>query len=143
MNYTEYLNSENWKGKRALKLEQSPKCEGCLESDNLQVHHLNYGNWHDVRMSDLMTLCRSCHYILHALVTSSEIKDYMETKSSQERAEIARTELKKLLLGKIHPSPIVIGNVVDPITDWRRRKKKEKRQKKNAERIEEYIIIDG
>jgi hypothetical protein len=62
---TEYLKSEHWRSLRASKLRESPVCEKCGTNNHLDVHHVNYNNLYDVRLSDLKTLCRRCHHELH------------------------------------------------------------------------------
>ena len=56
-----YLLSEHWKGLRKAKLKLNPCCEICGRKTRLDVHHLRYKNIYDVLISDLQTLCRSCH----------------------------------------------------------------------------------
>lgn len=61
-----YLLSEHWKSLRKSKLSANPTCELCPSKDTPDVHHLRYKNLFDVEVSDLMTLCRSCHDQEHA-----------------------------------------------------------------------------
>ena len=62
MNYTEYLNSEEWKRKRELRIQTDGKvCSICGSSNVLQVHHMTYKNIPHENNSDLITLCRACH----------------------------------------------------------------------------------
>lgn len=60
-----YLNSNHWKSIRDEKLEQVYCCELCGSKLSLDVHHKNYRNLYDVRMSDLQVLCRLCHLQIH------------------------------------------------------------------------------
>ena len=69
--YKKYLDSEDWKKKRALK---NPKrCGICASTNNLNVHHLNYRNWTDVKPSDLRVLCNRCHALCHELMNGGQI----------------------------------------------------------------------
>jgi len=61
-----YLQSAHWKSLRSKKLAASPRCERCGNTHALDVHHVNYRNLFDVALSDLLTLCRSCHDAEHA-----------------------------------------------------------------------------
>lgn len=63
--YRLYLKSDDWKEKREQKLADFPYCEECGTKKRLQVHHLRYRKLYDVRQSDLMTLCRTCHKAVH------------------------------------------------------------------------------
>src|SRR5688572_13048807 len=65
--YRLYLQSRDWKRKRARKLRRTRKCAICGQTRNLDVHHLNYRNWYDVTMADLRVLCRRCHGLSHEL----------------------------------------------------------------------------
>ena len=67
--YKEYLKSLRWQGLRSkrLKLDEYT-CQDCskeLTTTNAHVHHLTYKRLGDERMSDLVTLCRSCHELRH------------------------------------------------------------------------------
>lgn len=63
--YQAYIGSDGWRTRRAVKLQQSPKCEACGSRENLHVHHRSYENFGTERMSDLRTLCESCHSWVH------------------------------------------------------------------------------
>ena len=69
--YYEYLNSPEWKKIAYKRMEiDNFICQGCGSKGNslnvLQVHHLSYQNiYHEDIYHDLVTVCRSCHCILH------------------------------------------------------------------------------
>jgi protein tyrosine phosphatase len=63
--YAEYLKSDHWKELRQKAIEKSDRCESCGIGENLEVHHLQYRNWTDCTVDDLMTLCHDCHDIFH------------------------------------------------------------------------------
>jgi len=50
-------------GKRA-RAHLKPFCEGCGTPDGLSIHHKNR-NWRDNALTNLATLCASCHTSLH------------------------------------------------------------------------------
>ena len=66
--YRQYLQSDDWKKKRAAKLKRRDRCAICGDTRRLDVHHLNYRNWIDVKLSDLRVLCRRCHDVAHDLI---------------------------------------------------------------------------
>lgn len=69
--YKAYLESEAWKVRAKQRLEiDNYTCQGCGSKGGalnpLQIHHLRYDNiYHEDIYRDLVTLCRSCHAILH------------------------------------------------------------------------------
>ena len=66
--YREYLDSEAWAAKRKERFEiDRYRCQKCLGSTVLQVHHRTYRNLGDEPMDDLVTLCQEDHYLLHDL----------------------------------------------------------------------------
>lgn len=68
----EYLNSDEWKNLRNTILSAQPACQCCgnLATD---VHHMVYRNIVDVKISDLLPVCRSCHNELHVAIKSEWI----------------------------------------------------------------------
>ena len=65
--HTVYLKSDHWKELKSRKLQESPKCEKCGNSNCLDAHHVNYKQLFDVLTSDLLTLCRKCHKETHRI----------------------------------------------------------------------------
>jgi hypothetical protein len=61
--YISYLESDIWAEKRNKALERDKyHCSICGNPNNLEVHHLRYPDVLGTELiSDLMTLCRSCH----------------------------------------------------------------------------------
>lgn len=67
--YLIYLSSEEWILKRDERLIiDNHKCIVCGIAHHLQVHHLNYDNIYNEKMSDLVTLCKMCHMEAHNLI---------------------------------------------------------------------------
>ena len=65
-NYKDYLESPQWQRKRSERLAIDRKqCVLCGELNNLHVHHVTYERLFHEKMSDLMTVCKSCHEVLH------------------------------------------------------------------------------
>lgn len=70
--YMTFLKTDYWKKVRNLVLERDKKmCQGCGLKVNLQVHHITYKNHGNEleNLSDLITLCKSCHKNEHKLKT--------------------------------------------------------------------------
>lgn len=62
-NYKDYIQSDEWKQKRKLRLQyDAHRCVNCGSRMGLEVHHINYDNFgnEDVK-NDLRTLCNNCH----------------------------------------------------------------------------------
>jgi hypothetical protein len=53
--------SNEWKWKRDKRLAIDGKCSICGRPFDLQVHHMTYSNCPNERITDLITVCRSCH----------------------------------------------------------------------------------
>ncbi len=70
LDYKAYLKGQHWRRLRRRVLRRDHrKCKGCgtastIISSGMQVHHIVY-NLHKERMSELLTLCPSCHSRLH------------------------------------------------------------------------------
>ena len=68
--YISYLGSTKWEHIRALVLERdSHTCQDCKEegtTSTLHCHHLTYDRLGDESLTDLVTLCKSCHNIRHS-----------------------------------------------------------------------------
>jgi len=62
--YREYLHSETWRRRRLVKLEAANhRCEYCGETGRLSVHHLTYERLGCEYSSDLIVLCKPCHWV--------------------------------------------------------------------------------
>lgn len=64
--YDAYLESDEWRRKRALVLKRSAGvCEGCGVRPAVQVHHLHYKRVFREMLFDLVAVCRQCHDAIH------------------------------------------------------------------------------
>lgn len=86
-----YLLSEHWKKLKKNKLKESPICEICGASKNLDVHHLRYKNLYDVELKDLQTLCRKHHTNEHKKL------DKLKNKKSKKKQK----DLKRRLIRRV------------------------------------------
>ena len=65
--YNSYLDSHEWKKVRKRVLERDKwLCQGCLEKQASQVHHLTYEHAGEELLFELISVCDSCHDRLHA-----------------------------------------------------------------------------
>jgi uncharacterized protein YlaI len=64
--YIAYLDSPKWQRKKANRkaLDQN-QCRLCFATTQLQVHHVTYDRLFNEPMSDLLTVCKSCHEVIH------------------------------------------------------------------------------
>jgi len=61
-----YLNSPEWKALRAKRLSlDNHRCTVCNASSKLECHHITYERLTMEKLSDVTTLCRSCHQKIH------------------------------------------------------------------------------
>tara|TARA_R110000868_G_C10960892_1_gene768479 strand:- start:3211 stop:3744 length:534 start_codon:yes stop_codon:yes gene_type:complete len=64
--YSEYLQTPEWKEKRQLVLKRANGlCEGCGKSIANEVHHLTYQRAGNEMLFDLVALCAGCHHSIH------------------------------------------------------------------------------
>lgn len=71
--YNAYLESREWKMRRALVLERcSGLCEGCRKQNADQVHHLTYAHMGNELLFELAAVCEECHRKLHPHMEEEE-----------------------------------------------------------------------
>ena len=67
--HTEYLWSPHWQHYSALERERAGHCcehPGCRNTQDLEVHHINYCHWYSERPGiDTIVLCRHHHQEEH------------------------------------------------------------------------------
>ncbi len=75
--YRKYLQSPEWKARKEPVLERDNyACTVCGSNLNLHVHHLHYDNIGEESLSDLATLCKSCHF-KHEFIEHPEFGKYI------------------------------------------------------------------
>lgn len=74
----EYLNSNEWKTLRSKILSTGCKCQCCNDQDAIDVHHMVYRNIVDVKVSDLVPVCRECHNLLHKAIRDGYISQRVQ-----------------------------------------------------------------
>lgn len=73
-NYTNYINSNQWRHKRQNFLEKKKVCSGCGATlKKLDVHHTTYERFGREFKRDLVAVCRGCHNEIHNLHKSQNI----------------------------------------------------------------------
>lgn len=79
----EYLKSEEWRNLRSIIMNSAPDCQ-CCEQKASDVHHLVYRNIVDIKISDLLPVCRVCHNLIHEAIKcqyiSQDVRDLPEIK---------------------------------------------------------------
>jgi len=66
MNYSEYMQTEQWRQRRSARLAfDNHCCVSCGRTNELEVHHTNYNRLGFEPMGDLITLCARCHNDAH------------------------------------------------------------------------------
>jgi 5-methylcytosine-specific restriction endonuclease McrA len=61
--HSEYLQTLQWKNIRQKVLKRDNfLCQGCLEAQATEVHHITYANWKNELMFELMSVCYNCHH---------------------------------------------------------------------------------
>lgn len=64
--YDAYINSPDWHEKREKVLRRDRYlCQGCLERQAINVHHLTYARLFNELLCDLVSLCIPCHQLCH------------------------------------------------------------------------------
>lgn len=64
--YDEYLESDEWAARRVIVLKRDRYlCQGCLECEATDIHHLTYERLFSELLCDLVGLCRDCHAKCH------------------------------------------------------------------------------
>ncbi len=63
--YDAYLQTPEWKDKRAAVLARSPICQGCGDQPSAQAHHLTYAHVGNEFLWELVGICLACHSQIH------------------------------------------------------------------------------
>lgn len=80
----EYLKSDEWKTLRSQVLDTKPLCQCCKKILATDVHHLVYRNIVDIKITDLLPVCRACHEYIHTAIDdeyiSQDVRDLEDIK---------------------------------------------------------------
>jgi|688.fasta_scaffold1037602_2 5-methylcytosine-specific restriction endonuclease McrA len=83
--YKSYLKSKEWFAIReSLFLARGKRCEKCLVTKNLHIHHLHYRNIYNEKPEDLLIVCRDCHNKIHNINPSTG-KKILDKKSKKKK----------------------------------------------------------
>ena len=79
--YAGYLRSAHWQAvrKRYAKSKRKKVCECCGDA-HYQLHHNSYDNLGAERLKDLNSLCKICHFRVHAYLKSHKDVKLSDTK---------------------------------------------------------------
>lgn len=108
----EYLKSEHWKTLRGYIVKSGVMCFKCQQKPATDAHHLRYRNIVDVKISDLVPLCRPCHELVEEAKDVGLIKSYHTPRRvlSVTREKI---EARKKRLSGLFPIPTsFIGRIL-------------------------------
>jgi len=62
VDYYRYIKSPRWLGvKKRVINKRGWRCQLCGSEEDIQVHHLSYGNIGKEKDEDLLVLCETCH----------------------------------------------------------------------------------
>jgi hypothetical protein len=81
----EYLNSPEWKAIRDLVFFEPLECQCCKNTLATDLHHMVYRDIVDIKISDLLPVCRSCHDFIHQAITDGYISTKPEKLKTIER----------------------------------------------------------
>jgi hypothetical protein len=72
MLYNRYLQTNHWQETRSKKIFHRNDCQICDTPTSLNIHHKHYKNKQQTesilykeKLTDLITLCNSCHKLIH------------------------------------------------------------------------------
>lgn len=87
--YKEYLRSEHWQKIRGDIYEARKRCEFCGGKKWLNIHHLSYERLGNELPTDLVVLCKLCHFSFH---NGNIPKNFLQWKYANKRGkkEIAK-----------------------------------------------------
>jgi hypothetical protein len=64
--YNDYIHSPKWQRQRDNRMAiDNNECKLCFSKAKLHVHHITYDNFGNEPMSELITVCKSCHEKIH------------------------------------------------------------------------------
>jgi len=66
--YQQYIHSEEWKNKKeAARIYHGNYCHACKSTSRIDIHHRTYSRFKKEEMTDLVPLCRTCHFKVHEI----------------------------------------------------------------------------
>lgn len=74
--YYRYLSSDWYKKAKFKKIKKDKVCKICKGKVGLLLHHLSYENIYKQKdfLMDTITICKSCHFIVHKLQRERKLK---------------------------------------------------------------------
>lgn len=90
----EYLKSAHWQALRRAKLEKNPQCQVCGTQYNLDVHHKEYKFLYNVKIEDLITLCRKHHILKHKKLKKRKTEILSKKREKEKRRSIKKEKLE-------------------------------------------------
>lgn len=97
MKYRDYLNSDEWKKKRAeARKRAGGKCKVCGSRARLETHHKTYKNLGKERQHELVVLCDVHHEQCHAFIKNWHAKKWKPLSDYALTMKFVAREKKKL-----------------------------------------------
>lgn len=94
--YEAYLQTERFdRIRQAVLKRDNYKCVVCGRTETLQVHHLTYRNLYHEPTGDLITLCRPCHSVYHAIDKRREAVDAVYQNQINQQREYYEKQLEE------------------------------------------------
>lgn len=113
----EYLRSDEWKKIRDSIMSSNPDCQCCKEKKASDLHHMVYRHIVDIKVTELLPVCRECHSYIHQAINdnyiSQDIKDIEEIriKTINLRKDEGYKSFRKWLTSKHHLTEEEIKNI--------------------------------
>lgn len=80
IDYPKYLETPHWRYFRELALEHfNNQCLLCNTTENINVHHKDYARLGREKLSDVVTLCQSCHGLWHKVLDEQKSRSHSNT----------------------------------------------------------------
>lgn len=113
--YIDYLKTEHWKTTRREKLIINPVCEKCGSILRLNIHHSTYTRIGKEKITDLITLCKTCHGKLHKELKEKKLLKKRKTKRKSYLVGSKVLKLTPFKLHKLIKKNLQKGIIIKPI----------------------------
>src|SRR5262249_32260140 len=106
--YLRYLRSDIWREKRRLVLEcDGYRCQLWLQHVATEVHHTTYAHLSHEPLQDLLSLCRTCH----AAITAVLRRERHRVRRLHLQATTRRTPLRTISEPTYIPHPATVARM--------------------------------
>ncbi len=88
--YADYLASDHWKLVRDKRLQMDNYRCWCCDKKATQVHHITYDRVGREPMSDVISVCKTCHSAIHQIEKTEKVSLYRAHRRLRERVHPRR-----------------------------------------------------